>query len=297
MKTKATTLKALIFFILLTFWTGSLVWGQDVIVKINGDEIKAKVSEITDTSIKYHRYENLTGPVYSIAKAEVFLIRYENGTKDVFNNQTTKVSQNVEITPTQSPEVQPTPVTVAIIPVQLENEDYGISKFSLSVNPLGFLQFGPTINAGIGVNKNMVIDAHLRFPSLGVLTIASLDIDDPDELDNITGIALGGGLLYFFGQNKNKPYFGAILGYNKLNTLYLEGDSWEWYEHDNAIYFLINGGYRFRFNNKIFLNTGAFLGVYSNKWEWGYSDSNVIEETGNDIKPLGMLELSIGIEF
>jgi len=67
--------------------TGVHSYGQDIIVQKTGDEIKAKVEQVLDTEIKYRKFENLTGPVYTIKKAQVFMIRYENGSKDVFGDQ------------------------------------------------------------------------------------------------------------------------------------------------------------------------------------------------------------------
>jgi len=57
---------------------------QDVIVKINGDELKAKVLEITPTNIIYLLPDAPDSVKQTIAKAEVFMLRYANGTKDVF---------------------------------------------------------------------------------------------------------------------------------------------------------------------------------------------------------------------
>ncbi|MEJ8802607.1 hypothetical protein [Pontibacter sp. H249] len=61
------------------------VQAQDVLLKRNGDEIQVKVQEIGLEVIKYKRFDNLEGPVISIAKRDVFMIKYENGTKEVFN--------------------------------------------------------------------------------------------------------------------------------------------------------------------------------------------------------------------
>lgn len=57
---------------------------QDVIFLKNGEEIPSIVKEVTETSIKYIRADNISGPLYSTRKAEVFMVKYENGTKDVF---------------------------------------------------------------------------------------------------------------------------------------------------------------------------------------------------------------------
>ena len=56
---------------------------QDIIVKKNGEEIRAKVEEVGERSIRYRKFTNLTGPVYSISRSEVFVIRYESGAKAI----------------------------------------------------------------------------------------------------------------------------------------------------------------------------------------------------------------------
>ena len=59
---------------------------QDIIIKKSGEEIKAKVKAVTDKEIEYSKFENPDGPSYKIPKADVLLIMYPNGTKDVFAN-------------------------------------------------------------------------------------------------------------------------------------------------------------------------------------------------------------------
>jgi len=59
--------------------------GQDVIVKKDGGTIVSKVLEIDDTIVRYKKFSNLEGPTYSIAKAEVNCINYENGEKETFS--------------------------------------------------------------------------------------------------------------------------------------------------------------------------------------------------------------------
>ena len=58
---------------------------QDLITLRNGDQITAKVTEITLTEIKYKRFDNLEGPTITIPRSSVFLINYENGTREVIN--------------------------------------------------------------------------------------------------------------------------------------------------------------------------------------------------------------------
>lgn len=58
-------------------------YAQDVISLKKGGEIKTKVVEIDKEYIKYKRFDNLNGPTIWVLKADVNLITYENGTKEI----------------------------------------------------------------------------------------------------------------------------------------------------------------------------------------------------------------------
>ena len=72
------------------FMLSGSIHAQDYIIKMNRDDIKAKVLEITTTEIKYKRYDNPDGATYVIPKSEVMMIRHNDGTKDIFNSPTTE---------------------------------------------------------------------------------------------------------------------------------------------------------------------------------------------------------------
>lgn len=79
-------MKKIITCFIATFFVANSMFSQDVLTKKTGDDIKAKVLEVTTTEVKYKKFDNLNGPVFSILKSELLLIRYENGSKDVFND-------------------------------------------------------------------------------------------------------------------------------------------------------------------------------------------------------------------
>ena len=79
-------MKKLFTCFIATFFVANSLFSQDVLTKKTGDDIKAKVLEVTTTEVKYKKFDNLNGPVFSILKSELLLIRYENGSKDVFND-------------------------------------------------------------------------------------------------------------------------------------------------------------------------------------------------------------------
>ena len=60
-------------------------FSQDVITQKTGEDIQAKILEVNQTEIKYKRFDNQTGPTFTVLKSVVLMIRYDNGTKDIFN--------------------------------------------------------------------------------------------------------------------------------------------------------------------------------------------------------------------
>lgn len=58
---------------------------QDIITRVNGSSIRAKVEEVSATVVKYRAADNLQGPLYSIPVSEVATITYRNGKFDRFN--------------------------------------------------------------------------------------------------------------------------------------------------------------------------------------------------------------------
>ena len=72
--------------IVASFLFHSTLNAQDVIVFKNGDEVQAKVKEVTPSEIKYIRFDNQNGPAYTINRQDIFMIKYENGTKDVMTD-------------------------------------------------------------------------------------------------------------------------------------------------------------------------------------------------------------------
>lgn len=74
--------KILLFFIVIL--CSISVYAQDVIVMKDGSTIVSKVIEIGSENVKYKKFSNLEGPVYVIDKAEIQVINYGNGEKEVF---------------------------------------------------------------------------------------------------------------------------------------------------------------------------------------------------------------------
>lgn len=80
-------MKTFVFASAMLFACVVCVHAQDLITKRDGGNIQAKITEVGQNEIKYKRFDNLDGPIFSIASAEVLSIKYENGEEDVFNQQ------------------------------------------------------------------------------------------------------------------------------------------------------------------------------------------------------------------
>jgi len=65
----------------------------DIIFLKDGQEIKAKLIEITLSEIKYKLFEYLDGSTITAAKSDVYVIFYANGTREVFNETNSSFSK------------------------------------------------------------------------------------------------------------------------------------------------------------------------------------------------------------
>ncbi len=76
----------------------------DKIIRKDNTQIEAQVLEITETQVKYRRFSNLDGPLYSINKSELVVIIYANGESEIFGNPGNTTPQgNQYSTPAQRP--------------------------------------------------------------------------------------------------------------------------------------------------------------------------------------------------
>lgn len=151
----------ILFMIAVLF--GGLVSAQDLIIKVDGEEIQTKIIEVTSNEIRYRLYDQPEGPVRSISKSEVFLVIYEDGRRESFSTEVTEeqlVEEVEDVEDVEDVEEVRTPSTpggykgnfVAI------GVGYGVSygglgtRFQWRVG--GNVGFG--LNAGLGLN---VVDA------------------------------------------------------------------------------------------------------------------------------------------
>lgn len=181
------------FFLLIGFFIALSITlqAQDVLLKKNGDEIKCKVLEVTSSAINYSLpaiNDSVKGELQSISKSEVFMIRYENGTKDVFN------------APPPEPDYAKSAVIEEVVSDNIKNEGrkfyYHNRKIGKS-RVIGLLRNEKNAEINKLVSKSIVCAVFapiLKFVSIpfGVVGIAVLAIgSDPANDVTSDGMALG----------------------------------------------------------------------------------------------------------
>lgn len=67
---------------------------QDIIVLQSGEEIEAKVIKVGSEEVEYRKWTNQDGPVYTLTPRDIFMIKYQNGEKDVFTHTNAPVQVN-----------------------------------------------------------------------------------------------------------------------------------------------------------------------------------------------------------
>lgn len=89
-------MKRLLIAFAIIFGSCITVSAQDVITKKDGTDIQAKILEVTTTEVKYKKFSNLEGPVFTLLKSDILIVRYENGENEVFNESQKSVTLNTD---------------------------------------------------------------------------------------------------------------------------------------------------------------------------------------------------------
>ncbi len=228
---------------------------QDIIVKPSGDEIEAKVLEITDQTIKYKLFNHLDGPTRSIEQSDVFLVIYENGTRESFE-PIDRTSE--EITQPFAEEISAN--GPAMEETEAEDKTFNHTEPYFAVS----LGWGQTYG-GFGTKTQFVsggkVGVGFHF-GLGYFPGGSTTL-------------INGGLLVRF---KNSFYLD--LNYGQFGV-YERTDFGSFYESGKLAGIAVMGGYNTFFNKTLGINLAAGVRIDTN---YNVGDSNVVYDVGFIIK-------------
>ena len=125
--------KSIIYVVIYLLSTNS--YAQDIITKRDGTDIKAKILEIGASEISYKKFDNQSGPKYISLKSEILMIRYENGTKDIFDHKNTFINENElsKTIKTNNYEVSSNNVKVEILEQKSTKDSTKFIEYSIQV--------------------------------------------------------------------------------------------------------------------------------------------------------------------
>ena len=79
-------MKYILLFILF-ICSSNIIIAQDTLSTRYGENILVKVIEVGTAEVKYKKLDNLNGPVFSMLKSDLLMIKYANGTNEDFSKE------------------------------------------------------------------------------------------------------------------------------------------------------------------------------------------------------------------
>lgn len=74
-----------LFLVLASMASIASAIAQDVIVKRDGEEIQCRILEVSSNKVKFKQWKNQNGPTFVEKKADILMLKYENGQKEVIS--------------------------------------------------------------------------------------------------------------------------------------------------------------------------------------------------------------------
>lgn len=168
-------------------------------------------------------------------------------------------------------------------------------SFALVTNPLGILQFGPTMSAQFALTPSTFIGPTVRFAGFGILTHLVIGGDELKMGSMSAGLHL---TQFINNPSPRRYYIGGIIEYGWGGSRGDVGYSDEWESKSSALVIMANFGNRWRFSSGFFVNFGVFAGFtkeLNDRW-WYLTSPYDIRDSEDDLYIIGMVELSIGLE-
>ena len=79
-------MKYILLFILF-ICSSNITKAQDTLSTRSGETILVKVIEVGTAEVKYKKLDNLNGPMFSMLKSDLLMIKYANGTNEDFSKE------------------------------------------------------------------------------------------------------------------------------------------------------------------------------------------------------------------
>ena len=213
----------------------------DLIILRDGNIIEGKIAEVSLSELRYRRLDNLEGPVFVIPLANVFSVRYENGTTETFNAEPSRSTQPLRGRPER--EARP---------------DRG-NTVGFNLNPAGLLTFGPSFCFEFTRN-NFNMEINLIYPyglaSGSNIGFGGLFMFNRIWESRIGGFFLGGGMGYIWQKNGHRRWCDYCEMHKEA--------------YDSHLLTLgLNLGYKFITNSGMYFRIGGYIAAGYNFGSFG----------------------------
>ncbi|MBO6060417.1 MAG: hypothetical protein J6P67_09790 [Bacteroidaceae bacterium] len=79
-------MKRILLLFAILMCSNALCDAQDIIITKKGEEIQAKILEVSPRTVTFKRFNNPDGPNFVLNTSDIIMVRYENGDKDIFDD-------------------------------------------------------------------------------------------------------------------------------------------------------------------------------------------------------------------
>lgn len=157
------------FLLPVIMMVSAAAYAQDKIYKTDGEVIDAKIKSVGTKTVTYVRFDNQTGPEYTIVKNEVEKIAYQNGSVDVFetgglprpghhHHHINKPEGNTDNGPAE-PKIKYKPDVLALAPIQFTENGLGVAlSYERAIDKDGIVAFYLPVIATWNLSNSTYID-------------------------------------------------------------------------------------------------------------------------------------------
>ena len=170
-------------------------FAQDVIILRDGEDIQALVQEIGTDAVKYKKFDNPDGPTYTLKKSEIFMIRYVNGSKDVFKDEAPAPPTNQTNVQSQSNNQPDSPIDYNTF-LQLRKDDDKMEEFLKTNDRYLYEQFHR--GASLRRSGGGLLATGLIFTVAGI--VFEVAGSSNNSADNSNTVIVVGGVALAVGQ-------------------------------------------------------------------------------------------------
>jgi hypothetical protein len=155
-------MKYILLSILFVF-SSNIIKAQDTLTMRSGENILVKVIEVGTAEVKYKKLDNLNGPIFSVLKSDLLILKYENGTKDDFSSIKKNEENNFSAIDTSFQGKNDA--------IRYYNGYKTAGTIALISNFFPFVPIIPSLVFSIATTSKMPSDENLNYPNTSMMKI------------------------------------------------------------------------------------------------------------------------------